>query len=98
MGTKTMILNLKSAVVAATVLGASALGVGTASAMPIAGGLDPAVAVNSDLAPLVQDVRWACGPYGRCRWVPNRGFYGPRPFYGPRRFYGGPRFYRRRFF
>jgi len=95
MGEIEMTISLKSAVLAATLLGASALGVGAASAMP-ATGLDPAVAGASDLAPLVQDVRWVCGPFGRCRWAPNY-WAGPR-VYGPRRFYGGPRFYRRRFF
>ena len=82
-----MTISLKSAVLAASVLGACALGAGSASAMPLAG-LDPGVATASDLAPLVQDVRWVCGPWGRCRWVPNY-YAGPRRFYGPPRRHWG---------
>ncbi len=75
-----MSIQLKSFVLAAAVLGAAACGVGTASAMPLAG-LDSAVATGSDLAPMVQDARWVCGPF-RCHWAPNV-YYRPR-FWGPR--------------
>jgi hypothetical protein len=88
-----MFINLKTAAVAAVLLGASALGAGSASAMP-AGGLDPAIATGSDLAPLVQDVRWVCGPYGHCRWVAPPRYYGPPRFHGPR-VYGPRRHWRR---
>ena len=82
-----MIVQLKSAILASALIGAATLAGGVAQAMPAAG-LDPAVAVGSDLAPMVQDARWVCGPY-RCRWVPNR-WVAPRPFWGPRPFYHRP--------
>lgn len=93
MGETVMISSLKLAVISASMLGACVIGSGGASAMP-AGGLDPAIATGSDLAPLVQDVRWVCGPYGRCRWVAPPRYYGPPRFYGPR-VYGPRRHWRR---
>ena len=54
------------------------------SAMPIA----PAPA---DTAAKLEQVRWVCGPYGRCWWRPNY-YYGGYYGYGyyPRRFYYRP--------
>jgi len=57
-----------------------------ASAMPIA-------PVSSNTAANVEQVRWVCGPYGRCWWQPNYygGYYGygyaPRPYYWRHRYW-----------
>jgi hypothetical protein len=52
-----------------------------ASATPIA-------PVPTTSAPGVEQVRWVCGPYGRCWWRPNYYYggysaygYAPRPYY-----------------
>ena len=67
---------------------------GAAAAMPAAPLSNPAApAAQSD----VQQVRWVCGPYGRCVWRPN--YYRPYPAYGygyygpPRPRFYGPRYY-----
>lgn len=71
----------------------AAASVAPASAAPA--GLAGAPALATADAALTQ-VRWICGPYGRCVWRPGPRFYG---YYGPRRFYGpGPRFYGPRFY
>ena len=57
-----------------------------ANAMPVTTGLE--------VAGQAHDVRWVCGPYGRCRWAPG-GYYRPSPYYRPRPFYGQRRFYGR---
>lgn len=38
---------------------------------------------------------WARGPYGGCRPIYGRRFYGGPRFYGPPRFYGRPHWYGR---
>ena len=81
-----MRMTLTSVTLAALVLGAGAIGAGSASAASLGGGLDPAIATGSDLAPMVQDARWVCGPYGHCHWAPN--------FYRPGFYNHGPRFHR----
>ncbi len=51
-----------------------------ATAMPIA-------PVANDSAANIEQVRWVCGPHGRCWWRPNYygGYYGyayaPRPYW-----------------
>ncbi len=51
-----------------------------ATAMPIA-------QVANDSAANIEQVRWVCGPHGRCWWRPNYygGYYGyayaPRPYW-----------------
>ncbi|HME30692.1 MAG TPA: hypothetical protein VKE53_12645 [Pseudolabrys sp.] len=56
------------------------------SAMPIA-------PVATNVATNAQQVRWVCGPYGRCWWRPNYyyGYYGyayaPRPYYWRHRYW-----------
>jgi hypothetical protein len=42
----------------------------SASALPLSG-LDPALAPTADAAKSVENIRWICGPYGGCRWVPG---------------------------
>lgn len=59
----------------------------SASAMPM-NGLAPAVATAEDVATKVENVRWICGPYGGCRWVPGYRYYGGRPW-RPYGYYGG---------
>jgi len=51
----------------------------TATAMPIA-------PMATGPAAKIEQVRWVCGPYGRCWWQPNYyGYYGyaygPRPYW-----------------
>jgi hypothetical protein len=65
----------------------SGLTAGAASAMPIA--------PLPETAGKIEYVYWACGPYGRCRWVPNYYYgYGYHPYryygygYHPYRYYG----------
>jgi hypothetical protein len=57
------------------------------SAMPI-------VTVPANAAANIEQVRWVCGPYGRCWWQPNYyggGYYGygyyPRPYYWRHRYW-----------
>jgi len=59
-----------------------------ASAAPIA-------PVSSNAAGKIEQVRWVCGPYGRCWWQPNYyGYYGygyaPRPYYWRHRYWRRP--------
>jgi hypothetical protein len=56
-----------------------------ASAMPIA-------PVQADTAAKVEQVRWVCGPYGRCWWRPN--YYGGYYGYG---YYPRHRYWRRHY-
>jgi hypothetical protein len=58
-----------------------------ASAMAM-NGLAPAVATSEEMAQSVENVRWICGPYGGCRWVPGWRHWGPRPW-RPYGYYGG---------
>lgn len=59
---------------------------GAAVAMPAAPLSNPAAdTAKSD----VQQVRWVCGPYGRCVWRPN--YYRPYPYYGGYGYWGPPR-------
>ena len=62
------------------------LTVTAASAMPIA-------PIAPDPAAKIEQVRWVCGPYGRCWWRPNyyRG-YGAYAYY-PRRHYWHRRYW-----
>ena len=66
----------------------------------ICGGLATTAATAMPVAPLANDsaakieqVRWVCGPYGRCWWRPNYygGYYGyayaPRPYYWRHRYW-----------
>jgi hypothetical protein len=65
------------------------LTVTAASAMPIA-------TLPSDTAANIEQVRWVCGPYGRCWWRPNYyygGYYGYA--YYPRHHYWRHRYWRR---
>ena len=76
-------INLKYAVVGLVVLGAAAIGSGTASAMP--NGM-PATRQLSN----VENVVMVCNAWGRCWYRPN--YYVGPPVYG----YGGyvgPRYY-----
>ncbi|MGB8895822.1 MAG: hypothetical protein WA322_09980 [Pseudolabrys sp.] len=57
----------------------------TASAMPIA-------PIHADTAAQVEQVRWVCGPYGRCWWRPN--YYGGYAAYG---YYPRHRYWRHRY-
>lgn len=62
-----------------------------ALAMPLSG-LSMALATPADDAAAVENVRWICGPYGGCRWVPGwrrHEWWGPRYGWGPG--YWGPR-------
>ncbi|WP_156964553.1 hypothetical protein [Methylocapsa aurea] len=68
-------------------LGGFGLAAPAASAMPM-NGLAPAVAMSEDIAQSVENVRWICGPYGGCRWVPGWRYWGPRPW-RPYGCYGG---------
>src|SRR5437763_8570282 len=74
----------KMMLLAPGVLLAASLACGSASAMPLGGGLATAVSEASD----VQQVRWVCGPF-RCFWRPN--YYPYHDGYA----WGGPRFYGR---
>jgi hypothetical protein len=73
----------------------SGLTAGAASAMPIA--------PLPETAGKIEHVYWACGPYGRCRWVPNYYYgYGYHPYryygyryYPYRRYYWRHRYWRR---
>ena len=56
-----------------------------ASAMPIA-------PVPADTAAKIEQVRWVCGPYGRCWWRPN--YYGGYSAYG---YYPRHRYWRHRY-
>jgi hypothetical protein len=82
-------LNFRKTLAAALVVGA------TAPALPAAagplGGLAPAM-LQAGSAPLIEQVRWVCNPWG-CHPAPNyyrRDYYAPRPHrpmgwgYGPR--------------
>jgi hypothetical protein len=76
-------MNLKPVVVALAGLGGLALTAGPALAMP--NGLPQADQIANESAH-VQQVRWICGPWGRCVWRPNwygayGYYYGPRPWY-----------------
>ena len=63
-------MELKSAVVGLAALGGVMLAAGSASAaMP--NGLPHADQVSSQ-ATDVEQVRWICGPWGRCVWRPGR--------------------------
>lgn len=93
-------VNFKHAVVCAAAVGFLTLA-GAASAMPVGQLSADRNAATADTG--VQQVRWVCGPYGRCVWRPNYyrpyryygygGYYAPRPrYYG---YYGyGPRWRR----
>lgn len=94
-------VKFKHAVVCAAAAGFLAL-TGAASAMPVGQLGSDRNAATADTG--VQQVRWVCGPYGRCVWRPNYyrrpyayygygGYYAPRPrYYG---YYGyGPRWRR----
>lgn len=95
-------MNRSLKLVLAAGLGLSGIGLAATSvaAMPMSG-LDPAVAKPADIATGVENVRWICGPYGGCRWVPGWRYWGPhrywRPYgyWGPRRwgYYGWHRPY-----
>ncbi len=80
-----MSMNLKSAALAAVLLGAGGIVAGSASAMPVGGGIDPAVAVGTDLQPQIEQARWVCGPFGRCHWAPNYWRPAPRFYHRPMR-------------
>jgi len=58
-----------------------------ASAMPI-------TPVPADPAGQIEQVRWICGPYGRCWWRPNyyAGYYG-YGYYPARRYAYRPYYY-----
>jgi hypothetical protein len=64
-------------------IGLGGLGVAAAptSAMPLRG-LDPALASSAETTGGVEAIRWICGPYGGCRWVPGRRRYGWGPRWG----------------
>jgi hypothetical protein len=68
---------LTHALVGLVALGGTALGVGTASAMPIG------LAAAADQVSNIEQVRWVCGPRGRCWNAPGYAYYGG-PVYGPR--------------
>ncbi|MCI4680015.1 hypothetical protein K9U39_11535 [Rhodoblastus acidophilus] len=92
----------KCLVVAGALFGASLIGTGAASAMPIA----PDGGAHTSTAP-IETVGWRCGPgwhinpWGRC--VPNRRVYYGAPVYRPygvyrpyyrRPYYGHPYYHR----
>jgi hypothetical protein len=68
----------------------SVLGIGAASAFPMA--------PLGEVASPVEQVRLVCNEWGRCwrtgpRYYRYGGYYGPRRYYGPRYgYYGGPRY------
>ncbi len=74
-------MKLAHALVGLVALGGTALGVGTASAMPIG------LAAPADQVSNIEPVRWVCGPRGRCWNAPGYAYYGG-PVYGPRYGYG----------
>jgi hypothetical protein len=79
---RSLMLNLKYAVVGLAALGGAALGSGTASAMP--NGLPAAGQLSN-----VENVVMVCNAWGRCWYRPNY-YVGPRVYrYG----YVGPRYY-----
>jgi hypothetical protein len=78
---RSLMINLKCAMVGLAALGGSALASGMASAMP--NGLPAAAGQQSN----VENVVMVCNAWGRCWWRPNY-YVGPR-VYG----YGGPRYY-----
>jgi hypothetical protein len=50
-------------------------------------GLDLALATAADTTKAVENIRWICGSYGGCQWVPGwRRYGGGGPSYG----YKGP--------
>lgn len=84
-------MNVRNALGAALVLGATALALPAsttaAAALPLAG-LDAGVVRDGQTTVRIDRVRWVCGPY-RCHWAPN--YYGPWGYgypYGPRWGYG----------
>jgi hypothetical protein len=81
---RSLMINLKYAVVGLAALGGAALASGTASAMP--NGLPAAAGQLSN----VENVVMVCNAWGRCWWRPNY-YVGPRVYgYGG---YVGPRYY-----
>jgi hypothetical protein len=78
---RSLMINLKYAMVGLAALGGLALSTGTASAMP--NGMPAAAGQQSN----VENVVMVCNAWGRCWWRPNY-YVGPR-VYG----YGGPRYY-----
>jgi len=78
---RSLMINLKYAVVGLAALGGAGLGSGTASAMP--NGIPAAGQLSN-----VENVVMVCNGWGRCWWRPNY-YVGPR-YYGG---YAGPRYY-----
>jgi len=70
---------MKTCLRLALVMGIGLGGLGStaasASAMPLSG-LDPALATAADTTKAVENIRWICGPYGGCQWVPGWRRYG----------------------
>nr|WP_082747995.1 hypothetical protein [Bradyrhizobium macuxiense] len=68
-------MNIKLAIFGLAALGSAALVSGSASALP--NGLPQANRIAGESSHIDQ-VRYACDPYGRCHWRPGYGYYGPR--------------------
>ena len=70
---------MKTCLRLALVMGIGLGGLGStaasASAMPLSG-LDPELATAADTTKAVENIRWICGPYGGCQWVPGWRRYG----------------------
>ena len=84
-------MRLRIAVVALAALGGAALASTTASAMPI-GISNPNELVGQTSN--IQQVRWVCGPWGRCVWRPGwpgAFAWGAGPVWGPPPPVWGPR-------
>jgi hypothetical protein len=77
-------------------LGGLGFGASSASAMPM-NGLVPAPLAQTDAGSGVENVRWICGPYGGCRWVPGWGYW-RRPYWRPYYGYYRPWWWRRRYY
>lgn len=77
----------------AAVLGLAAASAST-SAMAMPNGLNKLAVVSPDAQ--TEQVRWVCGPRGRCWWRPN--YYGAYGYYGGGPGFYGPGFYGRGFY
>jgi hypothetical protein len=105
-----MNISLKLILIAGIGLGGLGEAASSGLALPRSG-LDPALAPAADAAKGVENIRWICGPYGGCRWVPGwrrygwwglrygYGYWGPRHFWGPYGYYGwGGPYYGHRYY
>lgn len=76
--------SMKAALAAAIGMSGLSLGGPAASALPMSG-LAASLTRPAEAA-TTEEVRWVCGPYGNCRFVPGYRYWG-----GPRRHWGPPR-------